>query len=210
MNAKLIVNFIYAALLMLLFMSAGKDGIGMFEDAGDVGNPRLKGNAVYDAPAGRYMLTGAGENVWAESDEFYYVWRKATGNFSLSAKVVFKGEGANEHRKIGIMIRESLTGESRYADVAVHGDGLTSLQYRPETGQATKEVVGPPNGVNIYLERKGDKIIMKTAAKGAPKDVTGEIELRLPPSCYVGLYVCSHEDGVLETAYFSDVKYRPL
>jgi regulation of enolase protein 1 (concanavalin A-like superfamily) len=210
MNAKLTVNFICAALFMLLFVNAGKDGIGIFEGAGDVGNPQLKGTAVYDAPAGRYVLTGAGTNVWAESDEFYYVWRKAAGNFSLSAKVAFKGEGVNEHRKIGIMIRESLAGESRYADVAVHGDGLTSLQYRPETGKATKEVVGPPDGVSIYLERNGDRIIMRTAASGAPKDVTGEIELPLPPSCYVGLYVCSHEGNVLETAYFSDVEYRPL
>jgi len=195
---------------MVLLVSAGEVGTGMFEGSGDVGDPKLKGTVVYDASAGTYTLSGAGQNVWAASDQFYYVWRRAAGNFSLSARVAFKGKGVNAHRKVGVMIRESLTGESRYADIAVHGDGLTSLQYRAATGKETKETVGPANGDYITIERTGNKVIMRTATGRQPQDVTGEIELNLPLSCYVGLYVCSHEDDVLETAHFSQVEFRQL
>jgi dipeptidyl aminopeptidase/acylaminoacyl peptidase len=210
MKSKVFIKAICAAVFMFLFVSAGEVGPGMFEGSADVGNPKLKGAAVYDAPTGTYTLSGAGQNVWAESDEFFYVWRKATGDFSLSARLVFKGEGVNAHRKAGIMIRESLTGDARYADVAVHGDGLTSLQYRAAAGRETKETVGPPNGEYIRLERTGNRVVMKTAADGFTGDATGEIVLELPSSCYVGLYVCSHEGDALETATFTDVEYRPL
>jgi dipeptidyl aminopeptidase/acylaminoacyl peptidase len=210
MKFKLFIKTICAVVFTFLFVSADGGGIGMFESSCDVGNPNLKGTVIYDASAGTYMLSGAGKNIWAESDQFFYVWRRARGNFSLSAKITFKGSGVNAHRKVGVMIRESLAGESRYADVAVHGDGLTSLQYRSETCRETKEVTAPANGDYVYLERAGNKIIMKTATGKYPEDVTGEIELNLPPSCYVGLYICSHEDDVLETAYFSRVEYKQL
>jgi dipeptidyl aminopeptidase/acylaminoacyl peptidase len=210
MKSNLFIKVVSAFIFVFMFVSADKKGAGIFEGFGDVGSPKLKGSAAYDAKAGKYTVSGAGQNVWAESDEFFYVWRKATGNFSISARVSFKGKGVNLHRKVGVMIRESLTGESRYADVAVHGDGLTSLQYRPETGKATKEAVGPKDGDYIYLERRGNKIVMKTARGKYPQDITGEIELNLPMSCYVGLYVCSHENDAIETAYFTNVEYKPL
>ncbi len=38
------------------------------------------------------------------------------------------------------MIRQSLDADSAYVDVALHGDGLTSLQFREAKGAATHEV----------------------------------------------------------------------
>jgi hypothetical protein len=195
----------------LLFMSVACEREGnLFEGWGDVGNPKLKGNFSYDKVANVYTLTGAGTNMWLQSDEFFMAWKKETGDFSLSAQIAFEGEGVNAHRKLGLIIRESLTGESKYADVAIHGDGLTSLQYREETGGETKEVIATnKNADHITLERTGNKIIIKTGVGEYAQNATGEIEIDLPETCYVGLFVCSHEADVLETAYFSDVHYHP-
>ena len=47
------------------------------------------------------------------------------------------------------MIRQSLDADSAYVDVALHGDGLTSLQFRDAKGAATHEVqanVSAPGG----------------------------------------------------------------
>ena len=47
------------------------------------------------------------------------------------------------------MIRQSLDADSAYVDVALHGDGLTSLQFREAKGAATHEVqanVSAPGG----------------------------------------------------------------
>lgn len=196
--------------LSIIFMSASTQTGDIFEGSGDVGNPKLKGHFSYDPPTKTYILSGGGLNIWYANDQFFYTWKKVTGNFSFTAKVAFEGKGIDAHRKTGIMIRESLTGESKYADIAIHGDGLTSLQYRPETGKQTLEVVGPRDGNYVTLERVGSKIRMRTATDTFPQEVTGEIELEFPRSCYVGLFIGSHNVDVLETAYFTSVEYKKL
>ncbi|MDR2968142.1 MAG: hypothetical protein LBV32_00890, partial [Tannerellaceae bacterium] len=193
-----------------LCMTGATDSIGLFEGSNDVGNCKLKGSGAYNPSTKVYTLTGAGLNMWEKTDEFHMVWKKETGDFSLSAKIAFEGKGVNAHRKVGVIIRESLEANAKYADVAVHGDGLTSLQYREKAGEITKEVVAPKGADYIQLERRGSRIIMKTATGKFPQDITGEIELELPETCYIGLFICSHDVDVLETGYFSNVEYRKL
>jgi len=183
----------------------------IFEGSGNVGNCKLNGTLQFDKSSNTYTLTGAGTNMWATNDEFFMAWRKETGDFSLAARIAFVGAGVNAHRKIGLIIRESLQGDAKYADVCVHGDGLTSLQYRENTGEVTKEVVAPHRAPDyIKLERIGKKIIMKTATGKYPDEITGEIELDFPGTVYIGLFICSHEADVLETAVFSNVEYRKM
>ena len=193
----------------IFFMSAcSQNSAGIFEGYGDVGNPALPGAFIYDASTKTYTLSGAGINMWDNTDQFFFAWKKVKGDFSMTTKVAFEGKGVNAHRKIGIMIREVLTGESRYADIAIHGDGLTSLQYRSETGERTREVVGPAGGNYITLEKAGNKIRMRTATDVLPQDITGEIEMDFPDEFYVGIFICSHDAGVIETAHFSEVKFQ--
>jgi hypothetical protein len=200
---------ILAFSLILTGASAQKNG-GLFDGYADVGNPKLTGRFSYDASTNTYTLSGGGVNIWYAMDQFFYAWKKVSGNFSLAARVAFEGKGVDPHRKTGVMIRESLDGESRYADVAIHGDGLTSLQYRPETGSMTQEVVGPKGGDYVLLEKVGKKIRMRTATGTAPQDITGEIELDFPGTCYIGLFIGSHNPDVLETACFTNVEFKKL
>ena len=191
--------------------SVQQSGSGLFEGSGDIGNPKLKGSFNYNPSSDVYTLTGAGTNMWYENDEFFMAWKEMNGDFSISAKVAFEGKGTNAHRKMGVIVRESLAGDSKYADIAVHGDGLTSLQYRDTTGGLTKEVTAEGQGFDhLTLERIGNRIIMKVSNDGFSDIPAGEIELDLPETCYVGIFVCSHEAGVLEKAYFSDVQLQSL
>jgi Tol biopolymer transport system component len=117
----------------------------------------------------------------------------------------------NPHRKIGVIIRESLTGESKYADIALHGDGLVSLQYRDTAGGVTKEVPAKNRGCEyLTLERTGKKITMKVSNNGFSDTPAGEVELDLPATCYAGIFVCSHDPDVLEKAQFTDVRLQSL
>lgn len=208
---KTILSFkTFAVLFFSIFLVSANNGDGIFEGSTDVGNPRLKGSLNYNASTQTYTIAAAGANIWDESDEFYFAWKKETGNFSLAAKTAFEGKGVNAHRKAGIMIRESLEANAKYADVAVHGDGLTSLQYRYETGKETRETVVPEGADHVLLERDGNKIRIKTATGQYPGEASAEIILDFPETAYVGLYVCSHEADVKETARFSDVEYKKL
>jgi hypothetical protein len=185
--------------------------VGMFKNSADIGGPKLIGTASYDASTGTYTLSGGGLNVWGSFDQHYYIWNQVKGDFTLTAKVAFEGQGVNNHRKIGIMLRDALTGNSRCASLNVHGDGLINLQYREEVGGITKEVRGPVYGHNyITLEKVGNIIRMRTATDTFPTEITGEIELEFPKTFYLGLFTCSHEADVFETAYCTDVEFKQL
>jgi hypothetical protein len=109
---------------------------GLFANAGDVGGPKIAGATSFNATTGEYRITGAGANMWAKEDQFQYVWKEMTGNFTVRATVRFLGTGA-EHRKAGIMVRQSLDTDATYADVVAHGNGMPSLQWRPRKGEDT-------------------------------------------------------------------------
>ena len=115
--------------------------VGIFDHHQDVGSPKLKGAVVYDKEDQTYTMSGAGKNMWATEDQFHFLWKKIKGDFMIRATVKFIGKGTDPHRKIGIIARDNLNTGSRYADACVHGDILTSLQYRAKDGDSTQQVV---------------------------------------------------------------------
>jgi TolB protein len=181
--------------------------VGIFEDHGDIGPVTNHGSAEYHADEDRYTLSGAGENIWAKHDEFQFVWKKIKGDFLLQARTRFIDKGVIEHRKIGWMVRQSLEPDSAYVDIAVHGSGLTSLQYRPKNGEDTVQIVAPMLNPNvIQLERKGNKFTMQVAYDGHPYGPPRTQEVDLPDEVYIGLYICSHKADVVEAAVFDNVR----
>jgi len=179
-----------------------------FTNAGDVGNPRLAGRHTYNPATGVYNVTGGGVNMWENTDEFYFIWRRESGNFTLSTTLNFENKEGNAHKKMGLIIRESLDANAKYADIAIHADGLTSLQYRAETGGITREVATALNGADrAVLIRRDNKIIIRAETGAVPRVDIAEIELDFPGEFYVGMFVCSHEADRLETADFSDVRF---
>src|SRR5689334_8111065 len=114
--------------------------IGIFENHTDVGTVLHPGSVEFDPARGSYTVAGSGENMWCTQDAFHYVWKKAAGDLSLTADVSFLGTGKEPHRKACLVIRQSLDADSAYVDAALHGDGLTSLQFREARGATTHEV----------------------------------------------------------------------
>src|SRR5439155_1502376 len=113
---------------------------GTFDSHGDVGTVLHPGSVEYDSAKRSYTIAGSGENIWLGSDAFQFAWKKLSGDITLTADITFLGKGVNEHRKAVLMIRQNLDADSPYVDVALHGSGLTSLQYREEKGAATHEI----------------------------------------------------------------------
>ncbi len=79
------------------------------------------------------------------------------GDASIGARIRFMGKSAQPHRKAGVMFRQSLAPDSVYADVVIHGDGLTSLQYRAVAGGPTREIQCAQEAPTaVRLEKRGD------------------------------------------------------
>lgn len=181
-------------------------GLGLFTGQSDVGKTPEKGSATFDESAKAYRVTGGGANMWFKEDAFHFVYKQITGDVALNADIAFEGEGKEPHRKAALMIRQNLEPDSAYADVAVHGDGLTSLQYRPSAGVDTGEfrlAMKAPKQVGI--ERRGNEITV-WASDGSSKATNGPVVVSMNGPVYVGLAVCSHNANVLETADFSGLK----
>ena len=198
-----------AALATLYFCNAAaaqQGGVGIFEAHGDVGENPKAGSVEYNATSGEYRVTGGGHNMWEKVDAFQFAWKKFSGDINIMADVHFIGSGKEDHRKAVLMIRQSLDANSAYADVALHGDGLTSLQYRPTAGADTEEVRSEVNGpVSIRIERRGNRFVMRVGKPGERLTAAAPVTVELQDPVYVGIGVCSHDENVLETAVFSNV-----
>jgi hypothetical protein len=196
------------ALLLAVAGSAGDGGLGLFEAQGDVGTVGKPGSAVYDATAATYTVTGGGENMWFGTDALHFVWKKASGDLALAADVRFVGAGGNPHRKAALLIRQGLEPDAPYADAVVHGDGLTSIQYREERGGPTREIQSNVKGPRrLRIEKEGDYVLLSVAREGEPlASAGGSFKIKLAEPFLVGLGVCAHDDAVSETAVFSDVE----
>lgn len=202
------------ALTAAIFASCAgtKEHENLFPHSGDVGAVKIPGSCAFDPATGTYTLTGAGTNMWYTEDEFFMTWLEATGDVTLSADVAFEGQGVNAHRKMGLIIRDGVAPGAVYADVAVHGDGLVSLQYRPAPGAETLESTAQPSGSalpgNISLRRRGDTLYIAATCPSGVSITVATAPLALPETCLVGLFVCSHEADVAETARFSNVTFE--
>ncbi|WP_247237274.1 biopolymer transporter TolR [Telluribacter sp. SYSU D00476] len=181
--------------------------LGLFEGQADVGRVKLKGSASYNPTDQTYTLTGAGTNMWFGKDEYFMVWKKMRGDFILRADAELLGKGVDPHRKVGWIIRTSLDSSSTHINAAVHGDGLTALQYRRTLGGNTEEKRSVLNGAEvIQLARKGSTYTMSVAKDGGTFVSEEVSDLALGEEVYVGLFICSHNPDVLEKGTFRNVR----
>jgi TolB protein len=190
--------------------AGAQNPVGVFDAQADIGRVRNPGSAAYDPQLQSYTVAGSGQNMWNDRDDFHFVWKRITGNFILSTRARFIGAGVEAHRKLGWTIRPSLETNTAHVTAALHGDGLASLQFRRTTGGTTEEAKSrdslPDADAVIQLERRDGVYIMSVARFGDTL-VTQELaDVSLPDTVYVGLFVCAHNDTVVERAAFSNVR----
>ncbi len=190
---------------------AANENLGAFDLSCDVGKVEHRGSAKFAPGDGEYELTGAGANMWGQVDAFHFFSKQVSGDLSLTAKIRWIGEGKNAHRKAGWMIRESMTADSAYVDAVIHGDGLTSLQFRRTKGGQTEEIKSPVSApAYIRLEHYGNVFSLSVSRDGQAYHPVGSVSIGLKDPVHAGLVICSHDDSTTETAVFSnvDMKYQ--
>ena len=195
-------------LLQTVLLFSQKQSLGIFEGSGDIGDVLKKGSVVFDSVKKSYTIVGGGENMWYAKDAFQYVWKKASGDLSISADISFPDTGGNEHRKAGLIIRQNLDPDAPYVDAVLHGDGLTSMQYREIKGGLTREIQANIKGPSrIKLEKQGNYVFMSVApANEKLRPAGGSFKIKFEEPFFIGLGVCSHNNNVSEKAVFSNVE----
>jgi len=191
--------------------SAGN--FGLFDLNSDIGATPQKGSGELDGLGRKYRVTGGGADVWGTADAFHFVWKKVSGDMTLTADVEFVGASAQTKRKAALIFRQGLEPDAAYADVAFHGNGEIAAQWRSAAGWATGDIVLPQNldtssPVRIRIERRGNQFFVSAGKPSGRLAAMAPVTVTLSDPVYVGLAVCSHDANGLTTAVFSNVKIR--
>jgi TolB protein len=199
-------------LLILLAAPVCGAPVGTFTQATDVGSVSRPVEARFDSLTGAYVIGASGANLGSERDAFGFAWKQARGDLAITARVELQGHASTDasgktRRGAGVMFRQSLDPDAAYADVLVHGNGLTSLQFRAIKGGPTREVQCARQAPSaVRLEKRGDYVQVSL------QDVTGGFErsgcairIALRGHFYAGLVVCAHEESGFEVAHFKHV-----
>ncbi|QJW90333.1 TolB family protein [Spirosoma taeanense] len=181
--------------------------VGVFDGQADIGRVLHPGTATYTPKTQDYQLSGSGTNIWGTEDEFHFLWKRIKGDFIVYTRGQLIGKGIDPHRKIGWMARASLEANAPQVSAAVHGDGLTSLQFRRTAGGNTEENQSTINGADIIqLERRGNTYTLRVAKFGEPFQVREVTDVNLGDEVYVGLFVSAHNKDAVEKGVFQDAR----
>src|SRR5262249_7579669 len=161
----------------------------------DIGSVLRGGYAGFDGATGTFSLGGSGTGITGTSDEFRFAYEQLTGDGSITARVT----GINcayAGARSGIMIRESLNGNSKMAFVGLTASGGADLFYRNSAGGATSGIVG--GGAVPYwvrLTRTGNSILAERSSDGVMWTTIGSPSITMASAVYIGLAVTSAQDG---------------
>jgi hypothetical protein len=184
------------------------------------GYPQPTSVAVTET-GGKMSLTGSGADIWGATDEFTYAYKTLNGDGTIVAKVTSIGAGSNTWAKGGVMIRDSLDGNSASAQMVMsaNSDGAAGngavFQNRASAGldmaandatssTASVAVVAPPYWVK--LERVGDTLTGYHSPDGNTWTMVGTQEVIMTAPVYIGLCVTSHAAAEQRTYQFESIK----
>jgi hypothetical protein len=178
---------------------------GIFTGSTDIGKT-LKGSTVFDPATGSYRVTGGGEDMWGGEDAFHFSWVKLSGDATLTADVEFPADVPVPLEKAVLIFRQSLDPASAYADLAIHGDGHATIQYRLVSGGVTGDVVAPQHApARLRIERKGNLFTTSTGSADGKLTAFSSVTVVMEGPVYVGIGFCAHKADALASATFSNV-----
>jgi hypothetical protein len=190
------------------------------------------GSILHDETTDTYTMVGSGKDIWLNSDEFHFAYKKLDGDGTITARID-SVEHTHDWAKAGIMIRDTLAPDSAFADLVITPQNRICFQYRPAKGQFANSIQTDPNAVTlphwVRLIRDGNKFRaqhsddgnqwqdLESTKSNAPGE--GEFQVIIPEilmnkTAYIGLAVTSHSiASVTATARISNVSvtgnYRP-
>jgi ketosteroid isomerase-like protein len=162
---------------------------------------------------GTWTISADGTDIWGNSDQFHYVYRELTGDATITARVVDNGTGSNAWAKGGVMIRQSLDGDSINVFGAItggEGDGGTfqwrSVQGDSSSHNCTLTGIAPPYYVRLVREGNTFTVFMSADGVEWAQQGTDPVTIEMTDPVLIGLAVTSHQDGEVRTFTFDNVR----
>jgi len=170
----------------------------------DIGNPAIAGGVTTDGVT--WNITGAGADIWGSWDQFHFVFRPLAGDGSGIVRVV-STDCTYGWAKYGVMIRETLDGDSKHAAIAMTPEHGAQSLWRQETGggSASAELAGVALPLYLKIERMGDVIMTSTTWDLAFWIPQQTLTIPMNENVYIGMFVGSVSADTPCTAVFDSV-----
>lgn len=219
MKSRVLLSLVTVISIMMLVPALIAFAVDEWQSA-DIGNT-AKGST--EIKGEKITIVANGADIWGTADACRYVYRKVTGDFEMSARIVSL-ERANEWSKVGIMARQNLDPGSQHTFVNVTPDHGLKMIHRDTPGANTgpgpwaKNFEAP---VWMRLVRKGNEFSSFSSKDGKnwkPTDVVGVdgdgitpsvAEVKMENNILLGIAHTSHVAGVLGTAVIDNITGSP-
>jgi regulation of enolase protein 1 (concanavalin A-like superfamily) len=152
-----------------------------------------------------FTIAGSGADIWNNADEFRYVYQPWSGNGTIVARVV-NLQNTNAFAKAGVMFRETLAaGSKQVSSVMTPTSGVLNMDRVATNGASDGVFMAGSAPIWFKLVRNGNTFTASTSTNGTTWTVAGSTSVTMTANVFVGLAVCSKNDGVLNTATFDNV-----
>jgi len=182
------------------------------DDSRDVGNVNADGSATYEAATDEWVVTGAGDDIYAENNDFHFAFTEVDGPASVQARLVDLEE-INHYSKGGVIVRDSVEDEATHGYVGLTpGHGIeTTWRQTPGSETVSQQLESSPEDVNwLRLDRVGERVTCYVSRRGEEWRAIDQRTVPLTDPIAVGLAVCSVVPRALCTARFDNVSVREL
>jgi regulation of enolase protein 1 (concanavalin A-like superfamily) len=173
----------------------------------DIGAPAITGHVTFGE--GQYAISAGGADIWDPADEFHYVYQAIRGDVDVSMRVVSIC-AADPSSKAGVMIRESLSADSRYAMSLVSANTRYGYRRRQDPDLPSEETdagVGAIPGW-VRLVRSGSVVTAYRSADGNDWALIGTDSIVMSETVYVGIAVTSHNPEVATLAIVDSLQVK--
>lgn len=166
----------------------------------DIGARTIAGRSAF--AGGVFTIDGGGNDVWAGTDEFRYVYQPLSGDGEIVARLTAQG-ATSEWAKAGVMVKASATEGAPYALLGVtpeHG-----LHFQANFAEDDGEVGYALPDTWLRLVRAGATITGYTSTDAVTWTQVGTTSLAMAPDATLGLFVTSHDNTRLSSVVFDQV-----
>ncbi len=187
----------------------------------DIGNTGLAGSLNYKG--GAWTIKGAGKFTIPASDTvmdaFHFAYKPIKGNALMIVKVA-SVENNQEGAWVGLMLRESLTENSKFTGIFLQPSIGIKTTWRDAIAFCKTDLswaikTQTPRNYEFHdrvkapywlkIERLGNRVSMYHSPDAVNWTCLESVEIAMPNMAYLGLCVSSDGPGSLNTAMFNNV-----
>jgi hypothetical protein len=171
-------------------------------------------SAITGDPSGTFTMATRSGDIWGNTDQLYYLFKQLSGPGSISAKID-SVTNTSASAKVGVMIREMLTADSKHAFTFMRPDNGVRFNRRIEVGDVTTNSVENDLSFPQWVKLERDISGLFTASHSADginwvpvndESLGSSDTVLMGNNVYIGLALSSNNTAAICEAVISDIQ----